>query len=287
SGRAEIGTAGSDDFEFKVSPNGTDFLQGIVIDERTGDVTFPNTVLPPKPEALTAPHSLLLTAADRFLALGTGDKGKVTVNQIAASAISDRTAHVFLGGLESQSGFFHFCVRGETAGRETIFHAGYKSNGQPRLIYGAGGRQGSNTLRLGPGGFVTLYAAADDFYIAGGFEPDEVVIFNETGTTKQTRFVRRGDGKWDAFIRNYPLDADGQTNVAFNIPTTVIGANQDTDYVIAGLVQRVPFGGLPATPRATPTVVLQRTGDVVLQHQTNLTGATVNLHVVDLNLVKS
>lgn len=40
SGRAEIGLTGNDDFSFKVSPNGTDFFDAIIIDKNTGDVNF-------------------------------------------------------------------------------------------------------------------------------------------------------------------------------------------------------------------------------------------------------
>lgn len=43
SGRAEIGLTGDDDFRFKVSPDGTTWYEGIVIDKDSGAVTFPNT----------------------------------------------------------------------------------------------------------------------------------------------------------------------------------------------------------------------------------------------------
>lgn len=44
SGRAEIGLVGSDDFQFKVSPDGTNFFQGILIDKDDGTATFPSGV---------------------------------------------------------------------------------------------------------------------------------------------------------------------------------------------------------------------------------------------------
>jgi hypothetical protein len=43
SGRAEFGVTGDDDFHMKVSPDGTTFHEGIVIDKDTGAVSFPNT----------------------------------------------------------------------------------------------------------------------------------------------------------------------------------------------------------------------------------------------------
>ncbi|MEL7050152.1 MAG: hypothetical protein AAFO75_14560, partial [Pseudomonadota bacterium] len=45
SGRAEIGLTGDDDFHFKVSPDGTNFHEAIIIDKDTGAVAFPNTTL--------------------------------------------------------------------------------------------------------------------------------------------------------------------------------------------------------------------------------------------------
>ncbi|MFK7876313.1 MAG: DUF2793 domain-containing protein [Paracoccaceae bacterium] len=44
-GRAEMGTAGSDNFSIKVSADGNTFLTGVEIDAATGSVSFPNTDL--------------------------------------------------------------------------------------------------------------------------------------------------------------------------------------------------------------------------------------------------
>ena len=45
SGRAEMGITGSDDFEIKVSPDGSNFHQALTVDRATGAVTLPNTSL--------------------------------------------------------------------------------------------------------------------------------------------------------------------------------------------------------------------------------------------------
>ena len=45
SGRAEMGLAGSDDYSFKVSPDGAVWFNAIVINRATGACTFPNTSL--------------------------------------------------------------------------------------------------------------------------------------------------------------------------------------------------------------------------------------------------
>ena len=43
SGRAEFGLTGDDDFHMKVSPDGSTFHDGIIIDKDTGEVSFPNS----------------------------------------------------------------------------------------------------------------------------------------------------------------------------------------------------------------------------------------------------
>ena len=45
SGRAEMGLAGDDDYHFKVSSDGVNWSEAIVIDRTTGGVTFPNTTI--------------------------------------------------------------------------------------------------------------------------------------------------------------------------------------------------------------------------------------------------
>lgn len=47
SGRAELGTTGDDDFHVKVSPDGANWNEAIVIDNATGSVSFPNTATLP------------------------------------------------------------------------------------------------------------------------------------------------------------------------------------------------------------------------------------------------
>ncbi|MEZ5923919.1 MAG: DUF2793 domain-containing protein [Hyphomicrobiaceae bacterium] len=45
SGRAEMGTAGDDDFHVKVSADGATWHEAIVVDRTTGEVSFPNTTI--------------------------------------------------------------------------------------------------------------------------------------------------------------------------------------------------------------------------------------------------
>jgi hypothetical protein len=59
SGRAEMGTAGDDDFHFKVSADGSTWKEAIVIDRSTGAVAMPLT---PKREVLTANRTYYIRA---------------------------------------------------------------------------------------------------------------------------------------------------------------------------------------------------------------------------------
>ena len=59
SGRAEMGTAGSDDFQVKVSPDGTQWIEALVIDAATGSVRLPRTA---GRETLAAPRTYYVRA---------------------------------------------------------------------------------------------------------------------------------------------------------------------------------------------------------------------------------
>lgn len=61
SGRAEIGIAGSDDFSFKVSPDGSVFYTGITIDKDNGFVTL-NTLFGSQPSFPTVASGVLSVA---------------------------------------------------------------------------------------------------------------------------------------------------------------------------------------------------------------------------------
>jgi len=77
SGRAEMGLTGSDDFEIKVSADGTTFHTALQVDAQDGSVSFPNTALS-HPDFGTGPlvsQAYAISRAGGLVANGTGYLG--------------------------------------------------------------------------------------------------------------------------------------------------------------------------------------------------------------------
>lgn len=85
SGRAEMGTAGDDDFHFKVSPDGSAWTEAIVIDKDTGEVGLPGTPTFARPSAFPLfPCTAISTLYGSQLHHGTGG---VTANAMVADRL--------------------------------------------------------------------------------------------------------------------------------------------------------------------------------------------------------
>lgn len=89
SGRAEMGTAGDDDFHFKVSPDGSTWHEAIVIDRATGEVEFPNTSAGSGSGSVT---SVGLTAPSGFSVSGSPVTGSGTLALSHASGYQGYTS---------------------------------------------------------------------------------------------------------------------------------------------------------------------------------------------------
>lgn len=96
SGRAEMGLAGSSDFSLKVSPDGSTWLDGVVIDDATGRVTMPGGF---STGGLLGGHAMVICgerngtlAAGQFMALGNGAS-------VGAGAVMPRAGKVVALGV--------------------------------------------------------------------------------------------------------------------------------------------------------------------------------------------
>ncbi len=96
SGRAEMGLAGSDDFEIKVSPDGATFHTALTVSRQDGAVSFPNTAL--------ASPAYVASVSDGLVANGTGVLG-AGINA-PAGAIFDAGQSPNLAGAFSVAGHF-------------------------------------------------------------------------------------------------------------------------------------------------------------------------------------
>lgn len=89
SGRAEMGTAGSDDFSFKVSPDGSNWFSAIVIDRADGSVSFPNSSVGGQ-NARTMGKETIAMPAGAMVARTTNGAALATA-ELATNAIMLRT----------------------------------------------------------------------------------------------------------------------------------------------------------------------------------------------------
>jgi hypothetical protein len=53
SGRAEVGLCGDDNFHFKVSPDGSSFVDALILDKTSGQATFANALAFSPPSSVT------------------------------------------------------------------------------------------------------------------------------------------------------------------------------------------------------------------------------------------
>ena len=88
SGRAEIGLTGDDDFHFKVSPDGTTWLEGIKISGATGKVSFPVTGGPRELLAANRTYYVRTDGSDSNNGLSNTSGGAFLTVQKAVDTVS-------------------------------------------------------------------------------------------------------------------------------------------------------------------------------------------------------
>lgn len=116
SGRAEMGLTGDDDYHFKVSADGTTWLEAITIDKDTGEVTFPHTTIGGGGGGgglkliATATVSSAVAQVD-FTGLPTGTYDSLLVE---------------ISGLKTSTDNNHLCARFGTGGTPTMLTSAYE-----------------------------------------------------------------------------------------------------------------------------------------------------------------
>lgn len=145
SGRAEIGTTGTDDFSIKVSANGTDFKQALVLDRNSG--------------ALQAPGN------PAFLAFSSGQWSTITTTQTDLAfdtEVMNRGGHYnpLTGRFTAPvDGLYGFLINGflgsATNGRVCFAISGQTQTMQMQVLIGAAPLSFTTVLALSAGQYVT------------------------------------------------------------------------------------------------------------------------------------
>jgi hypothetical protein len=127
SGRAEIGLTGDDDFHFKVSPDGSTWHDGIVIDKDSGAVAFPNSPIAVAQRGnVLAPHENLVckytgsatlsVTADAVLLFDAGGHARRFVSLSETLDIAASGANGLDTGSEGASRWYHIWAIGKADG---------------------------------------------------------------------------------------------------------------------------------------------------------------------------
>ncbi len=134
SSRAEIGLVGDDDLVMKVSPDGTNFFEGLRIDQTSGEVSFPNGS-PQIREVLSANRTYYVrtdgsdfndgltdSASGAFLTFARGVEAALSVHHGTHEVTLEFGAGSFSieGGLIAASADYHINVRGAGYDQTTL-----------------------------------------------------------------------------------------------------------------------------------------------------------------------
>lgn len=275
SGRAEMGTAGSDDFSVKVSPDGSTWHDGLVIDRTNGAVMIPGGAVVSGSLAGTAVmQSAIDTTAGRLMtvgAFGLGPSGRALNNTHDLNDLG----HV---------GYFHWTAGGGVpANAPGSFAAGMlniRRDGniemQMLMRTGSGTNNAATYLRSRiSGNWQPWILAYNQNNVVGTVSqssgvPTGAVI--ERGSNANGQFTRFADGTqlcWGS-VTITPV-ADTPTSLPWTFPAAFASAGASDLSIVVSAVTAVPGSALVEASISGQTT----TGCDVVVYRTNTTNTGV------------
>lgn len=263
SGRAEMGTSGSDDFEIKVSADGSTWNSAMVVDADTGTTQFPEGII-------TSDLSTTdLIVEDLYLGIGTTDHARLTTDaneDVILSVSPDGSTFHDAMHIDSGSGEVRFPNTASDFGDSDVLTVDYMAAKGVDLVTNGTGLLG-NAYNM-PSGFmfdpVETPNLPASFSYAGTYpglkEISEFLPIDPNQTYRLGCYLKQEalNGDWSAY-------ANGDRHkqyiglLAFDVDKNQIAASQHMRYK-AGGVDSMTTLTAPLTPGDTMVSVASAAG---------------------------
>ena len=272
SGRAEMGTAGDDNFHFKVSADGSTWKEAIVIDRSTGVASFPLT---PKRELLTANRTYYVRAdgSDSNNGLANTSGGAFLTIQKAIDVVAALDIAVYTVTIQVGSGTYTgtVVVSGPWIGTGTVILQGDNST-PPNVVIST---TSNHAVSVGGQGRLSILGFKLQTTTGGAG------LFARYGSITVTGNMNYGA------CASYHLFADAGGDIAIAANYTISGNAQAHALANGG---KITGSGQTATHSGTPAFSLSyayvtRLGAYIADGMTFSGSATGKRYTVEVNAV--